>query len=50
MSPVDLGVMCFSLCGHNRMLPKMMRKMMTLFVVSYVLTVMKIYRSVVHVI
>ena len=30
--------------------PKMLRKMMTVFVINYVLTVMKIYRSVVHVI
>ena len=46
---MDLGLMCLSLCGLNRMLQKMMRKMMTVFVVNYVLTVMKIYRSVAHV-
>ena len=45
---MDLGLMC--LCGHNRILQKMMRKAMMVFVVNYVLTVMKIYRSVAHVI
>ena len=47
---MDLGLMCLSLCGLNRMLQKMMRKIMTVFVVNYVLTVMKIYCSVAHVI
>ena len=42
--------MCLSLCGHNRMLQKTTRKMMPVFVVNYVLTVMKIHRSVAHVI
>ena len=40
--------MCLSLCGHKRQ--KMSRKMMMAFVVNYVLTVMKIYQSVAHVI
>ena len=48
ISPMDLGLMCLSQYGHNRMLQKMMKKMMTVFVVNYVLTVMKIYRSVLH--
>ena len=47
---MDLGLMCLSLRGLNKMLQKMMRKMMTVFVVNYVLTVMKIYWSVAHVI
>ena len=43
--------MCPSLCGHNTMPQKtMLRKMMTVFVVNYVLTIMKIYPSVAHVI
>ena len=46
---MDLGIMCLSLCGHNRMPQKMLRKMMTMFVVNYVLIVMKIYPSVAHV-
>ena len=39
---MDLGLMCVSLCGHNRMPQEMLSKMMTVFVVNYVLTVMKI--------
>ena len=42
--------MCLSLCGLNGMLQKMMRKMMTVFVVNYLLTVMKISWSVARVI
>ena len=47
---MDLGLMCLSLCGHNMMPQKMMRKRIMVFVVNYVLTVMKIYQSVAHVI
>ena len=49
---MDLNLMCLSLslCGHNRMLQNTMRKMMTVFVINYVRTIMKIYRSVAHVI
>ena len=43
---MDLGLMCLSLCEHNRMLQKMMRKMMTVFVVNYVLTHPKCTRSI----
>ena len=50
ISPMDLGLMCLSLCGHKRMPQKMMRKIVMVFVVNYVLTVMKIYQSVAHVI
>ena len=45
---MDLGLMCLRLCGLNRMLQKMMRTTMTVFVANYVLTVMKIYCSVAH--
>ena len=45
----DLGLMCLSLCGH-RMPQNMLRKMMTVFVVNFVLTIMKIYQSVAHII
>ena len=47
---MNLGLMGLSLRGHNRMPQKMLRKMMTPFVVNYVLTIMKIYPSVAHVI
>ena len=47
---MDLGLMCLNLCGHNKMPLKMLRKMMTVFVVNYMLTVMHIYVSVAHVI
>ena len=47
---MDLGLMRVSLCGHNRMRQKMSRKMMIVFVVNCVLTIMKIHYSVAHVI
>ena len=39
-----------SLCGHNRMPQKMSRKIITVFDVNDVLTIMNIYQSVAHVI
>ena len=50
ISPMGLGLMCLSLCGLNKMLQKMMRKMMTVFVVNYMLTVINMFRSVAYVI
>ena len=47
---MDLGFMCLSPCGHNRMPPKMFSQVMTVFVVNYVLIVTQIYVSVARVI
>ena len=42
--------MCLSPCGYNRMPLKMLRKMMTVFVVNYMLIVMQIHVSVARII
>ena len=42
--------MCLSVCGHDKMPQKMLRKIMAVFVVNYVLTVVKICPSLAHVI
>ena len=42
--------MCLSSYGHHRMRLNMLRKMMTVFVVNYVLTVMQMFVSVAGVI
>ena len=46
MSPMDLGLMCLSLCGHKRKQPLRRRKMMRVFVAHCVATVLVIYLSV----
>ena len=46
ISPMDLGLMCLSLCGHNRRQPLRRRKMMMVFVANCVATVLVIYLSV----
>ena len=46
ISPMALGLMCLSLCGHRRRQPLRRRKMVTVFVASCVATVLVIYLSV----
>ena len=43
--PVDLGLMCMSLCGHRTRLTRKRRKMTTVFA-NCVATVLVIYQSV----
>ena len=46
INPMDLGLMCQSLCGHKRRQPLQRRKMMTVFVANCVATVLVIDPSV----
>ena len=46
INPMDLGLMCLSLCGPRRRQPLRRRKMMMVFVANCVATVLLIYRSV----
>ena len=46
INPMDLGLMCPSLCGHRRRQPLRRRKMMMVFVANCVATVLVIYPSV----
>ena len=46
ISPMDLGLMCLSLCGHKRRVPLRRRKMMTLFVANCVATILVMHLSV----
>ena len=46
INPMDLGLMCQSLCGHRRRQPLRRRKMMMVFVANCVATVLVIYLSV----
>ena len=46
INPMDLGLMCLSLCGHRRRQPWRRRKMMMLFVANCVAIVLVIYPSV----
>ena len=46
INPMDLGLMCLSLCGHRRGQPLRRRKMMMVFVANCVATILVIYRSV----
>ena len=46
ISPMDLGLMCPSLCGHRRRVLLSRRKMMAVFVANCVATVLVIYLSV----
>ena len=46
INPMDLGLMCLSLCGHRRRQPLTRRKMMMGFVANCVATVLVIYLSV----
>ena len=46
ITPLDLGLMCLSLCGLRRKQPLRRRKMMMVFVANGVATVAVIYRSV----
>ena len=43
--PMNLGLMCLSLCGHSKRQPLRRRKMMTVFVANCVATVLGIYVS-----
>ena len=46
ISPMDLGLMCLSLCWHTKKQPLRKKKMMTVFVANCVATVLVIYLSV----
>ena len=46
---MDLGLVCINPCGPNRMPLKMLRKMMAVFVVNYVHTVIHMPHSHAHV-
>ena len=46
INPMDLGLMCLSLCGLRRRQPLRRRKMMMVFVANCVATVLVIYPSV----
>ena len=45
INPMDLGLMCLSLCGHRRRQP-LRRKIMMVFIANCVATVLVIYPSV----
>ena len=45
INPMDLGLMCLSLCGHRKKQPLRRRKMMMVFVANTVATVLVIYWS-----
>ena len=40
INPMDLGLMCLSLCGHSRRQPLRRRKMMMVFVANCVATIL----------
>ena len=46
INPMDLGLMCLSLCGLRRRQPLRRRKMMMVFVANCVATVLVIYPTV----